>query len=66
MKRMTLASAIYGFLGAWLLLTGVVCPLRAQSSPPAQSKAPEYAGSETCKTCHEQVYKSWEKDFDIR
>ncbi|MGB9245353.1 MAG: DmsE family decaheme c-type cytochrome, partial [Candidatus Acidiferrales bacterium] len=24
------------------------------------TKAPEYAGSEACKTCHEEVYKSWE------
>ena len=36
-------------------------PVRAQSSASPQSKPAEYAGSETCKTCHEEVYKSWEK-----
>jgi DmsE family decaheme c-type cytochrome len=61
MKRSTVAFAIYGFLGALLWSTGIACPVGAQSSASAQSKAPEYAGSESCKTCHEEVYKSWEK-----
>ena len=53
MKRSKLAFAVCGFLGAWLLSSGIACPVRAQSSASAQSKPAEYAGSETCKTCHE-------------
>ncbi|MGA8308162.1 MAG: hypothetical protein WB723_20980, partial [Candidatus Acidiferrales bacterium] len=42
------------------MASGIACPVRAQSNAPAQTKAPEYAGSAACKTCHEEVYKSWE------
>jgi DmsE family decaheme c-type cytochrome len=27
----------------------------------AVSQSPDYVGSETCETCHEQIYKGWEK-----
>src|SRR5208282_4912580 len=44
-------------------------PLYAQSQAPPQSKTPavappsasQYAGAETCKTCHEEIYNGWEK-----
>jgi Cytochrome c554 and c-prime len=61
MMRSAVASAIYGCLGSLLLSVGIASPVRAQSSGSTQSKAPEYVGSETCKTCHEEVYKNWEK-----
>jgi DmsE family decaheme c-type cytochrome len=52
----------------WLALGILASPLGAQtnkaSDPPPQGSGPahlaEYAGSETCKSCHEDVYKSWE------
>jgi len=32
------------------------------SAPPAPSlEASKYVGAETCKTCHEEIYNSWEK-----
>jgi hypothetical protein len=59
MKRSTVAFAISCFL-VIVLSGGIAPPVFAQSSASAQSKAAEYAGSESCKTCHEEVYKSWE------
>ncbi|HEV3254128.1 MAG TPA: DmsE family decaheme c-type cytochrome [Candidatus Acidoferrales bacterium] len=32
----------------------------APPAPPAAAESP-YAGSDTCKTCHEEVFNSWEK-----
>src|ERR1017187_10451919 len=37
---------------------------QSQSTPAANASSPEaskYVGSETCKTCHEDIYNSWEK-----
>ena len=35
------------------------------TNPPAASASPseasQYAGAETCKTCHEDIYNGWEK-----
>ena len=54
---------IFGLLG--LLTLFLNSPLvHAQQTTPANKSAAvpsEYVGSETCKTCHEEVYKSWEK-----
>jgi DmsE family decaheme c-type cytochrome len=68
MKRRPLAVAICCFLGTFAVLSSGIAPCAfAQSNASSQSKgaapAPSaaYAGSESCKTCHEEVYKSWEK-----
>jgi predicted CXXCH cytochrome family protein len=39
-------------------------PTQSASSPVATAPSPEvskYVGAETCKTCHEEIYNSWEK-----
>ena len=33
----------------------------AQATQPEASKAAEYAGSDTCKTCHEEIYNNFQK-----
>ncbi|MGH9745775.1 MAG: DmsE family decaheme c-type cytochrome [Candidatus Acidiferrales bacterium] len=69
MNRRTLTCAICGLLASLLVfLSAPSHPLYAQekgssqsntaSAPPA--RASEFAGSETCKPCHEALYKSWE------
>jgi DmsE family decaheme c-type cytochrome len=74
MKRRSGKLTICCYLGSVaLLVIGAVRPLRvlAQDSSPQKSAAAapassapashsEYVGSETCKTCHEDLYKSWE------
>ena len=34
---------------------------RTASAPSSDSEAAQYVGSDTCKTCHEEIYNSWEK-----
>jgi DmsE family decaheme c-type cytochrome len=34
----------------------------AAQTKPAENKAPEYVGSETCQTCHEDVFKAFQKN----
>ncbi len=69
MNRRMGRYAICCSLGAILvLLCGVAPTLEAQSKSSSQTNAApsapatpgEYAGAESCKTCHEEVYKSWE------
>jgi hypothetical protein len=62
-----LANAICCFFGTFAVLSSGIAPCAfAQSNASSQPKgaAPEpsaeYAGSESCKTCHEAVYKGWE------
>ncbi|MGA8145020.1 MAG: DmsE family decaheme c-type cytochrome [Candidatus Acidiferrales bacterium] len=60
MKRRTVAFAICCCLATVMVfLSGVCRPVYAQSQT-APAAPPEYAGAESCKTCHEAVYKSWE------
>lgn len=33
----------------------------AAPAAPASSGNPQYAGADTCKTCHEEIYDAWEK-----
>jgi hypothetical protein len=64
MKRGSGAFAVCCFLGTFAVFSSLVArPLHAQSnSSQTKTAAPaEYVGSETCKTCHEELYKSWEK-----
>src|ERR1700723_2648532 len=58
------------FFGAGLaLIAGQTSPPPAKSvqssnAPAAGAPSPEtskYVGAETCKTCHEEIYNSWEK-----
>lgn len=70
MKRRTVAFAVLLLWGMFLALSsGIARPLYAQSKASPQNKTPaaappsasEYAGAETCKTCHEDIYNGWEK-----
>jgi DmsE family decaheme c-type cytochrome len=54
---------IFGLLGLLTLFLNSPVVYAQQTTPANKSAAvpSEYVGSETCKTCHEEVYKSWEK-----
>jgi DmsE family decaheme c-type cytochrome len=69
MRRGPVRYSILCFCGTLGILASMwTRPLCAQSNKPAASQAngsapapsAEYAGSESCKVCHEDVYKSWE------
>jgi DmsE family decaheme c-type cytochrome len=70
MKPRVAWLAMYITLGASLVFSSLLAqPALAQEKGAAQSKTPaaasakesEYVGADTCKTCHEDVYKGWEK-----
>ena len=50
--------SFFGAIGAIILLAGFA---RGQQQAPGGSEVPKYAGSEECKVCHEDIYKSFEK-----
>ena len=69
MKRSTVTLALYYFLGSGVFLSSAGSPpLLAQSAKSSAAQAPTapdqsgatYVGAETCKTCHEGLYKNWE------
>src|SRR5580692_718582 len=69
-------SPSHGFLFSVLILLLLVAFVPGQTSPQSGKGAPspamhaaagpstdssKYVGAETCKTCHEEIYNSWEK-----
>jgi DmsE family decaheme c-type cytochrome len=65
-----LLSLILFFVAGLALVSGQTSPpppaksVQSSNAPAAGAPSPEvskYVGAETCKTCHEEIYNSWEK-----
>lgn len=59
--RRMLPSAVLGILAAFMFLPLHAADRQQHAAPAAASSTAQYVGSDTCKTCHEDLYK---KNFE--